>query len=110
MSREQSLRAPASPEAESPPSGSGGALALRIEAVARQLPEAFGGHRHDLIETLNALLEGLPATTRPEEAAPTRPHPNAPTRPPWNKVVDPLLGVWDRVRDAATGRRTTEPR
>jgi hypothetical protein len=41
-----------------------------------------------------------------EEAAPTRPHPGTPALPPWNKVVDPLMGVVDKVRDAAA-RRTT---
>ena len=43
-----------------------------------------------------------------EEAAPTRPHPGTPFTPPWNKVVDPVVGVVDKVRDAA-GRRTTRP-
>jgi len=41
-----------------------------------------------------------------EEAAPTRPHPDVPTGPHWNKVVDPALGVVDKVRDAVTGRPT----
>jgi hypothetical protein len=41
-----------------------------------------------------------------EEAAPTRPHPSSPSTPPWNKVVDPLLGVVDKTLDAVT-RRTT---
>lgn len=41
-----------------------------------------------------------------EEAAPTRPHPDHPVRPPWNRVVEPALGVVDKVRDAVTGRRT----
>jgi Hemerythrin HHE cation binding domain len=41
-----------------------------------------------------------------EESAPTRPHPGTPYTPPWNKVVEPAVGVWDKVRDAAT-RRTT---
>jgi hypothetical protein len=40
------------------------------------------------------------------EAAPTRPHPWAPRTPPWNKLVDPLVGVLDKARDAATGRAT----
>ncbi|MEU3456962.1 hemerythrin domain-containing protein [Micromonospora sp. NPDC006766] len=40
------------------------------------------------------------------EAAPTRPHPGTPATPPWNKVVEPALGVLDKVRDAVTGRRT----
>ena len=43
-----------------------------------------------------------------EEAAPTRPHPGTPSRPPWNKVVDPLVAVIDKTRDAI-GRRTTYP-
>lgn len=41
-----------------------------------------------------------------EEAAPTRPHPGTPAAPPWNKVIDPALGVIDKVRDAFSGRRT----
>ncbi|MGB2571458.1 hemerythrin domain-containing protein [Micromonospora citrea] len=41
-----------------------------------------------------------------EEAAPTRPHPGTPASPPWNRVVEPALGVVDKVRDAVTGRRT----
>jgi hypothetical protein len=42
-----------------------------------------------------------------QEAAPTRPHPGTPATPPWNKVVDPMVGVLDRLRDAV-GRRATE--
>ncbi|GAB2949606.1 hemerythrin domain-containing protein [Micromonospora polyrhachis] len=41
-----------------------------------------------------------------EEAAPTRPHPDVPNSPHWNKLVDPALGVVDKVRDAVTGRPT----
>lgn len=41
-----------------------------------------------------------------EEAAPTRPHPGTPATPPWNRVVEPALGVVDKVRDAVSGRRT----
>lgn len=41
-----------------------------------------------------------------EEAAPTRPHPDHPVSPPWNRVVEPALGVVDKVRDAVTRRRT----
>jgi hypothetical protein len=43
-----------------------------------------------------------------QEAAPTRPHPAAPTTPPANKVVDPALGVFDKLRDALI-RRVTWP-
>ncbi|SCL22258.1 Hemerythrin HHE cation binding domain-containing protein [Micromonospora pallida] len=41
-----------------------------------------------------------------EEAAPTRPHPGTPTAPPWNRIVEPAVGVVDKIRDAVTGRRT----
>ncbi|MGC4896755.1 hemerythrin domain-containing protein [Micromonospora sp. DT31] len=41
-----------------------------------------------------------------EEAAPTRPHPGTPGTPPWNKIVEPAVGVLDKVRDVVTGRRT----
>ncbi|GIE87762.1 hemerythrin domain-containing protein [Actinoplanes regularis] len=41
-----------------------------------------------------------------EEAAPTRPHPATPATPPWNKIVDPIVGVVDKVRDVATARTT----
>jgi hypothetical protein len=41
-----------------------------------------------------------------EEAAPTRPHPATPSRPPWNKIVDPMVAVTDKVRDVVTGRTT----
>ncbi|MFD2766954.1 hemerythrin domain-containing protein [Micromonospora eburnea] len=44
-----------------------------------------------------------------EEAAPTRPHPDTPATPPWNKLVEPALGVLDKVRDVVTGRRTRLP-
>lgn len=41
-----------------------------------------------------------------EEAAPTRPHPTTPATPPWNRIVEPAVGVVDKVRDAVTGRQT----
>ncbi|MFR9777540.1 hemerythrin domain-containing protein [Micromonospora sp. MS34] len=41
-----------------------------------------------------------------EEAAPSRPHPGTPATPPWNKIVEPAVGVLDKVRDVVTGRRT----
>lgn len=43
-----------------------------------------------------------------QEAAPTRPHMSTPFTPPLNKVVEPAVGVVDKVRDALT-RRTTWP-
>lgn len=40
------------------------------------------------------------------EAAPTRPHPGTPATPPWNKVIDPALGIVDKTRDLLARRRT----
>ncbi|MGS2617445.1 hemerythrin domain-containing protein [Micromonospora sp. LZ34] len=41
-----------------------------------------------------------------EEAAPTRPHPATPATPPWNRIVEPAVGVVDKVRDVVSGRPT----
>ncbi|GGM29456.1 MULTISPECIES: hemerythrin domain-containing protein [Micromonospora] len=41
-----------------------------------------------------------------EEAAPTRPHPGNPHTPPWNRIVDPAVGVLDKVRDVVSRRHT----
>jgi len=41
-----------------------------------------------------------------QEAAPTRPYPSTPGTPPANKVLDPAIGVVDKIRDALTGRVT----
>jgi hypothetical protein len=41
-----------------------------------------------------------------EEAAPTRPHPATPSTPPWNKVVDPVVALADKARDAMSRRVT----
>jgi hypothetical protein len=40
------------------------------------------------------------------DAAPTRPHLGTPFAPPWNRLVEPAVGVLDKVRDALTGRPT----
>ncbi|GAA2624036.1 hemerythrin domain-containing protein [Dactylosporangium fulvum] len=39
-------------------------------------------------------------------SAPTRPHPGTPATPPLNKLVDPAVGVVDKVRDVLSGRTT----
>ncbi|MER7006401.1 hemerythrin domain-containing protein [Dactylosporangium sp. NPDC000555] len=41
-------------------------------------------------------------------AAPTRPHPGIPSTPPLDKIVDPALGVVDKVMDALSRRTTWE--
>lgn len=54
----------------------------------------------DLI-SLGQLVSGA------EPKAPTRPHPHTPDHPPWNRVIDPLIGVVDRMRDRFTHRKTS---
>ena len=38
-----------------------------------------------------------------QEAAPTRPHRRTPTQPPWNRLVDPIVGVLDKICDTFSG-------
>lgn len=41
-----------------------------------------------------------------KKIAPTRPHPATPNEPAVRKLVGPVAGLFDRMRDAATGRGT----
>ena len=41
---------------------------------------------------------------RVKSLAPTRPHPAAPDAPPAIKLVGPIAGLFDRMRDAVSGR------
>ena len=86
------------------------ALALdRILLLDPLAPAALDGHlslglpgvlpEHDLIRLGNRVQIA-------QEAAPTRPHPSAPATPPLNKLVDPALGVVDKVRDLLSRRGT----
>ncbi|WP_433238121.1 hemerythrin domain-containing protein [Streptosporangium sp. CA-135522] len=59
---------------------------LRSHASASQLAEL--GHKVQAVKKI----------------APTRPHPAAPDTPPANKLMAPVAGLVDRVRDAITGR------
>lgn len=78
--------------------------------------ESLRGHvrrcEHDLFPGLRAVLSDADLIRLgnrveiAEDAAPTRPHPATPATPPWNKVVEPAMGVVDKVRDVVTGRRT----
>lgn len=86
-----------------------------VAAVSIQVHRHAGSAAEDLLP----LLEQMASTEElvrlgnrvetAEEAAPTRPHPGTPATPPLNKVVDPAVGVLDKVRDAMS-RRVTYPR
>ena len=51
-------------------------------------------------EQLHELGDKIRAT---KKVAPTHPHPSAPDTPPGNKLMGPLAGLVDRVRDAMSG-------
>jgi hypothetical protein len=53
----------------------------------------------ELVE-LGAKLEAV------KRIAPTRPHPSAPDEPPGDKLLGPVTGLFDRMRDAVTRRGT----
>lgn len=80
----------------------------------RRLIEAINHHVH---EEEHALLPELAKhCTKTElaelgervlaakKSAPTRPHPSTPDRPPANLILDPGVGLIDRMRDALSGR------
>lgn len=83
-----------------------------VRAVAEQLDRHARGAGERLLPGLRAAVSetdlirlGNRAQVA-REAAPTRPHPNAPAAPPWNKLVEPALGIVDKTRDALSRRRT----
>jgi hypothetical protein len=88
----------------------------RGEPVAAEVERAVRRHvEADAARLLPVLREVVPIEDlirvgnrleTAEEAAPTRPHPATPSKPPWNKVVDPVVAVADKVRDTVTGRTT----
>ena len=43
-----------------------------------------------------------------KKIAPTRPHPSAPDEPPGDKLLGPVVGLFDRMRDAVTRRGTND--
>lgn len=57
-------------------------------------------HDEDLISLGDLLTEAA-------ASAPTRPHPRTPDRPPWNRMIDPVVAVVDRMRDRASHRKTS---
>lgn len=86
----------------------------RFEPRLRELIDEI---RHHVEEEEGTLLPRLAAVCPPEDLeelgekvlrakkiAPTRPHPSAPDRPPANLILDPGVGLVDRIRDKLTGR------
>jgi hemerythrin-like domain-containing protein len=88
---------------------SGEPVAAEVEQAVRRHVEADEQHLLPVLRSQVPIEDLIRVGNRletAEEAAPTRPHPSTPSRPPWNKVVDPVVAVADKVRDAVTGRTT----
>jgi len=91
---------------------------LEFEATLRELMTEVRSHVAEEEGTLfNELREATTAEQREDlggkiemakRVAPTRPHPSAPDTPPMNKLLGPGTGLVDRIRDALTGRGTTQ--
>ncbi|MEV4814015.1 hemerythrin domain-containing protein [Micromonospora avicenniae] len=95
------------------------ALLGALRTLAEDGPDGVAGRVRRHVTEVGELITALRAAASEEElirlgnrleiaeeAAPTRPHPDTPATPPWNRVVEPALGVVDKVRDAVTGRPT----
>lgn len=96
----------------------------RLEGADTQNPEfdqplrkLISDIRHHVEEEERELCPELQPSCSPEQlmdlgskiimvkqSAPTRPHPSAPDRPPANMILDPGVGMVDRLRDALSGR------
>ncbi|GAB3300127.1 hemerythrin domain-containing protein [Parasphingorhabdus pacifica] len=85
-----------------------------FERLTRQL---IADIRHHVEEEERDLFPRLQDVCTPEQlldlgnkvimakdVAPTRPHPSAPDQPPANMILDPGVGLIDRMRDALSGR------
>ena len=74
------------------------------EHVAEEEGEIFPHMRQIFsAEELVELGEKVEST---KKMAPTRPHPSAPDEPPGDKILGPVTGLLDRMRDAVTHRGT----
>ncbi|MCW2525892.1 MAG: Hemerythrin cation binding domain protein [Pseudonocardiales bacterium] len=74
------------------------------EHVAEEEGEMFPHMRS--IFTQEELVEMGAKVERVKKMAPTRPHPSAPDQPPGDKILGPVTGMFDRMRDAMTHRGT----
>jgi len=75
------------------------------EHVAEEESQMFPHMRS--IFTQEELVEMGAKVERVKKMAPTRPHPAAPDEPPGDKILGPITGMFDRMRDALTHRGTS---
>jgi hemerythrin superfamily protein len=74
------------------------------EHVAEEEGEMFPHLRQ--VFTQDELVEMGAKVEAVKKIAPTRPHPSAPDEPPGDKLLGPVTGLLDRMRDAVSKRGT----
>jgi hemerythrin-like domain-containing protein len=86
----------------------GVAVRKLIEEVRHHIEEEEADLLPKLRDTCDAaeLAELGEKFENAKKVAPTRPHPSAPDKPPANKILDPGVGLIDRMRDALSGRNS----
>lgn len=72
------------------------------EHVQEEEQQAFPQLRDSFTE--DELVEMAQKVESVKKLAPTRPHPTAPDKPPGDKVLGPVAGLVDRLRDAMMRR------
>jgi hemerythrin superfamily protein len=83
-------------------------LATLMQEVRQHVAEEEGEmfpHMREIF-TPEELTEMGAKVESVKKMAPTRPHPTAPDEPPGDKILGPVTGLLDRLRDAVTKRGT----
>jgi hypothetical protein len=83
-------------------------LAVLMQEIREHVAEEEGQmfpHTRSIF-TQAELVEMGAKVERVKKMAPTRPHPAAPDQPPGDKILGPVTGMFDRMRDALTHRGT----
>ncbi|MFL6136461.1 MAG: hemerythrin domain-containing protein [Frankiaceae bacterium] len=83
-------------------------LATLLQEVRQHVAEEEGEMFPHLrqVFTQEELVEMGAKVESVKKMAPTRPHPTAPDEPPGDKILGPVTGLLDRMRDAVTKRGT----
>jgi hemerythrin superfamily protein len=83
-------------------------LAVLMQEIREHVAEEEGQmfpHMRSIF-TSEELIEMGSKVERVKKMAPIRPHPSAPDQPPGDKILGPVTGLFDRMRDAVSHRGT----
>jgi hemerythrin superfamily protein len=93
-------------------SPSDAAFDQELDTLMREIREHVAEEEGDMfphmrtIFTVDELREMGAKVEAVKKIAPTRPHPSAPDQPPGDKLLGPVTGLLDRMRDAISNRGT----